>query len=35
MNARRLCNVGLSDDEENAIVTFLKTLTDGSIKAPD
>ena len=35
LNTRQLGNLGLSDDEENAIVAFLKTLTDGYIKAPD
>jgi cytochrome c peroxidase len=35
MNTRQLGNLGLSDDEENAIVTFMKTLTDGYIKGPD
>jgi cytochrome c peroxidase len=29
MNTRQLGNLGLSDDEENAVVAFMKTLTDG------
>jgi cytochrome c peroxidase len=33
MNTRQLGNLGLSDDEETAIVAFLKTLTDGYTKA--
>jgi cytochrome c peroxidase len=32
LNTRQLGNLGLSDTEEEAIVTFLKTLTDGYIK---
>jgi cytochrome c peroxidase len=31
-NTRQLGNLGLSDEEENAIVAFLKTLSDGYIK---
>jgi cytochrome c peroxidase len=29
MNTRQLGNLGLSEDDENAIVAFMKTLTDG------
>jgi cytochrome c peroxidase len=29
MNTRQLGKLGLSDDEENAVVAFMKTLTDG------
>lgn len=29
MNTKRVGQLGLSDDEENALVTFMKTLTDG------
>jgi hypothetical protein len=29
MNTRQLGNLGLSDEEENAIVAFMKTLSDG------
>ena len=32
MNTRQLGKLGLSDDEENAIVAFMKTLTDGYVK---
>jgi hypothetical protein len=32
MNTRQLGNLGLSEVEENATVTFLKTLTDGYVK---
>jgi cytochrome c peroxidase len=35
LNTRQLGNLGLSDDDENAVVAFLKTLTDGYIKASD
>ncbi len=35
LNTRQLGNLGLSDDEENAVVAFLKTPTDGYIKAAD
>jgi cytochrome c peroxidase len=35
MNTRQLGNLGLSEVEENAIVTFLKTLTDGYVKTSD
>jgi cytochrome c peroxidase len=31
-NTRQLGNLGLSDEEENAIVAFLKTLSDGYSK---
>ena len=33
-NKRQLGNLGLSDAEENAVVAFLKTLTDGYLKEP-
>jgi cytochrome c peroxidase len=29
MNSRQLGNLGLSEDEENALVAFMSTLTDG------
>jgi len=32
MNARQLGKLGLSEDEENAIVAFMQTLTDGYMK---
>jgi len=32
LNTRQLGNLGLSDEEEDAIVVFMKTLTDGYIK---
>jgi cytochrome c peroxidase len=32
MNARQLGNLGLSEDEETAIVAFMQTLTDGYVK---
>ena len=32
MNTRQLGNLGLSDEEENAIVAFMKTLSDGYTK---
>src|ERR1700716_1764203 len=32
MNTRQLGNLGLSEEEENAIVVFMKTLSDGYIK---
>jgi cytochrome c peroxidase len=32
LNTRQLGNLGLTDEEENAIVAFLKTLDDGYIK---
>jgi cytochrome c peroxidase len=32
MNTRQLGNLGLSDEEENAIVVFMKTLSDGYTK---
>jgi cytochrome c peroxidase len=32
MNTRQLGNLGLSEDEENAIVAFMQTLTDGYVK---
>jgi cytochrome c peroxidase len=35
LNTRQLGNLGLSEDEENAIVAFLKTLTDGYLKSSD
>jgi cytochrome c peroxidase len=35
LNTRQMGNLGLSNDEENAIVTFLKTLTDGYVKPSD
>jgi cytochrome c peroxidase len=35
MNTRQLGNLGLSDDEESAIVAFMKTLTDGYIKGAE
>jgi cytochrome c peroxidase len=35
MNTRQLGNLGLSEDEENAVVAFMKTLTDGYIKEPE
>jgi cytochrome c peroxidase len=33
MNTRQLGSLGLSEDEENAIVAFMQTLTDGYVKA--
>jgi len=35
MNTRQLGNLGLSDDEENAIVAFMRTLTDGYVKGAE
>jgi cytochrome c peroxidase len=35
LNTRQLGNLGLSDDEESAIVAFMKTLTDGYIKGAE
>jgi cytochrome c peroxidase len=35
MNTRQLGNLGLSEDEENAIVTFMQTLTDGYVKGAE
>jgi cytochrome c peroxidase len=32
MNTRQLGNLGLSEDEENAVVAFMKILTDGYVK---
>jgi hypothetical protein len=32
MNTRQLGNLGLSEDEENALVAFMQTLTDGYVK---
>ena len=32
MNTRQLGNLGLSDEEENAVVVFMKTLSDGYTK---
>jgi cytochrome c peroxidase len=32
LNTRQLGNLGLSEDEENAIVAFMQTLTDGYVK---
>jgi cytochrome c peroxidase len=32
MNARQLGNLGLTEDEENALVVFMQTLTDGYVK---
>jgi hypothetical protein len=29
MNTKRVGRLGLSDEEENALVSFLQTLTDG------
>jgi cytochrome c peroxidase len=33
MNSRQLGNLGLSEDEENAVVAFMQTLTDGYVKS--
>jgi cytochrome c peroxidase len=35
MNTRQLGNLGLSEEEEDAIVVFMKTLSDGYVKNPD
>ena len=35
LNTRQLGNLGLSEDEENALVEFMKTLTDGYIPLSD
>jgi cytochrome c peroxidase len=35
LNTRQLGNLGLSDGEEKALVSFLKTLTDGYIKGAE
>jgi cytochrome c peroxidase len=32
LNTRQLGNLGLSEDEENALVAFMRTLTDGYLK---
>ena len=31
MNTRQMGNLGLSEEEENALVVFMQTLTDGYI----
>jgi cytochrome c peroxidase len=35
LNTRQLGNLGLSEDEENALIEFMKTLTDGYIPLSD
>jgi cytochrome c peroxidase len=35
LNTRQLGNLGLSEDEENALVAFMKTLTDGYAKGAE
>lgn len=35
LNTRQLGNLGLSDSEEKALVSFLKTLTDGYVKGAE
>jgi cytochrome c peroxidase len=35
LNTRQLGNLGLSDDEENAVVAFMRTLTDGYVKGAE
>jgi hypothetical protein len=35
LNTRQLGNLGLNDGEEKALVSFLKTLTDGYVKGTE